>query len=239
VQIRADLAARRPDMIKSAAKAGVRIAFLGIESGSDEVLKAMSKGTCTATATEGIRVLHNNGILTHGGFVIGAPYESKNQLNKTFKYADQLRSAGLDSAQFSIYTPLPGTTVFSEALRNNLLLTLDWNLYDCLHPVLKTRTKPLWLYIDSYINEHIFFLKKWISDAIIKSDSHFSNGVYSQLVQSATRFLVKNLFKYVQGLVNLPIGTVKLWTMLRKPKKLSKDILKEILNQTLSVNAKT
>jgi anaerobic magnesium-protoporphyrin IX monomethyl ester cyclase len=233
VQIRADLAARNPHVIKTAAKAGVRIAFLGMESGSDEVLKTMNKGTCTTTATKGIRVLCENGILTHGGFVIGAPYECKNQVNKTFEYADQLRMVGLDSAQFSIYTPLPGTSAFFKALRSGSLLSFDWNLYDCLHPVMKTQMKPLWLYLKARIAGNMFFVKKWISggssrrgDAPALSDEH------SKLVQNATRFIAKNIIKYSKELLMLPLDALKLWSMLKEDKILSKDML-EILNQNM------
>lgn len=231
-QIRADLAAKRPDIIKNAANAGLRIAFLGMESGSDEVLKKMGKGTCTATATEGLKVLHRNGVLTHGGFVLGSPYESKNQLNRTFEYADQLRMAGLDSAQFSIYTPLPGTGAFFKALRCNSLLTLDWNLYDCLHPVMKTQTKPLWLYLKSCVAAAMFFLKKWISDASSVGSSPPLQDEYSELMQNISRFIAKNLAKYTKELLVMPLNALKFWSMLRKDKILSKDML-ELLNQNM------
>jgi anaerobic magnesium-protoporphyrin IX monomethyl ester cyclase len=90
-QMRADMAARRPDLVRKAVEVGLRIAFIGVESGSDEVLGAMVKGTCTATTAEGVRVLHKNGVLIHGGFIVGAPYETRKQITCTVKYADQLR----------------------------------------------------------------------------------------------------------------------------------------------------
>jgi anaerobic magnesium-protoporphyrin IX monomethyl ester cyclase len=227
-QIRVDVAAKHPDIIKSAADSGLRIAFLGMESGSDDVLKRMRKGTSTATAIEGIKVLHENGVLTHGGFVVGAPYESKNQLNSTFEYADQLRMAGLDSVQFSIYTPLPGTNAFSKAVKDDSLLTLDWNLYDCLHPVMKSQTKPHWLYFKSNTAAALFFLKKWISG---RSTQPLGND-YSNLVRNATRFLSKNLIEYLKDLlVVLPLNSLKLWLIFRKARTaISKDAL-EILGQ--------
>jgi anaerobic magnesium-protoporphyrin IX monomethyl ester cyclase len=192
----------------------------------------MRKGTSVATAMEGIKVLHENGILTHGGFVVGAPYESKNQLNSTFEYADQLRMAGLDSVQFSIYTPLPGTNAFSKAVKDNSLLTLDWSLYDCLHPVMKSQTKPHWLYFKSNTAAAIFFLKKWISG---KSTQPFGND-YSKLVRNATRFISKNLMEYLKDLlVILPLNSLRLWLIFRKAETaVSKDAL-EILGKNSSL----
>jgi anaerobic magnesium-protoporphyrin IX monomethyl ester cyclase len=234
VQIRADLAARNPHVIERAAKAGVRMAFLGMESGSDEVLKMMNKGICTATATRGIRVLRENGILTHGGFIIGAPYESKKQVNKTFEYANQLRMVGLDSAQFSIYTPLPGTSAFFNALRSDSLLSFDWNLYDCMHPVMKIQMNPLWLYLRSRLEGSTFFVRKWIAGVSSRiGASPALSDRHSKLVQNATQFLSKNIVNYLKDFLRIPLDTLKLWSMFRKEKGLSKEDILEILNQDM------
>lgn len=228
VQMRADLAARNPGIIELAANAGLRIAFLGLESGSDQVLKKMSKGSTTTTAMKGINVLHKNGVITHGGFVVGAPYETKKDFGKTFVYADQLRMAGLDSAQFSIYTPLPGTNAFYKALKSNKLLTLDWELYDCLHPVIKTQTGPFWLIFQSGMGEAAFYIKKWISDLFVKTGPRYDD--YSNLVKTITQFVSANLTKYTKATFLVPWNALKVWSMLKKDRTINKDT-REILNQ--------
>ncbi|HMK93820.1 MAG TPA: radical SAM protein [Candidatus Limnocylindrales bacterium] len=231
-QIRIDIAAHHPDIIKSAANSGLRIVFLGMESGNDDVLKSMRKGTNVATAMEGIKVLHENGILTHGGFIVGAPYENENQLNSTFEYADRLRMAGLDSIQFSIYTPLPGTKAFSKAVKDNSLVTLDWSMYDGLHPVMKSQRKPHWLYFKSNTAAAMFFLKKWISN---KSTQPLGSD-YANLVRNATRFISKNFMEYVKDLlVTLPLNSLRIWLIFRKAEAaVTKDAL-EILGQKNSL----
>ncbi len=228
VQIRADLAARNPGIIKLAADAGLRIAFLGLESGSDKVLKIMSKGSSTETAVEGIRVLHKNGIITHGGFVMGAPYETKKEFSKTFEYADRLRMAGLDSAQFSIYTPLPGTKAFSKALKDNKLLTLDWQLYDCLHPVIKTQIGPFWLFFKTGMGEAAFYVKKWLADLRAGAKPSYDN--YSILVRNITHFVSDNLTKYTKATFLVPWNALKIWIALKNDKTVTKNTI-EILNQ--------
>jgi anaerobic magnesium-protoporphyrin IX monomethyl ester cyclase len=226
-QMRADMAARRPDLVRKAAQAGLRIVFIGVESGSDEVLGAMGKGTCTATTAKGVRVLHKNGILIHGGFIVGAPYETSKQTACTVKYADQLRALGLDSAQFSIYTPLPGTKAFFEALNGGKLLTHDWSLYDCLHPVLKTGLSPLWLYLKLGLLEFTFFFKKWISDVTATKHETLSRN-YRELVKKASNFILKNLPGYEKALLTTPVEAAKFWLKLKKPKKLTPEILTEM-----------
>lgn len=233
VQMRADMAASRPDLISEAVKAGVRIAFMGIESGSNEVLEAMHKGTSINTTAKGVRVLHKNGILVHGGFIVGAPYENKKQLNSTVKYADQLRTIGLDSAQFSIYTPLPGTRAFHNALAGDKLLTYDWRLFDCLHPVLKTKLSPLWLYLKLSVSGFSFFFKKWISDVTATEHETLSNK-YRELVGNAAGFIRKNLLGYIKVMVTTPLDALRFWSTLRKPRRLNIKIKAELLNQAVA-----
>jgi len=112
VQMRADIVVKMPSLIGMAAKAGLRIAFIGIESGSNEVLRRMRKGISTKIISKAIRILHKNGVLVFGGFMIGAPYEDKKQIDISIKYAKQLTRKGLDAAQFTIYTPFQGQDHF-------------------------------------------------------------------------------------------------------------------------------
>jgi anaerobic magnesium-protoporphyrin IX monomethyl ester cyclase len=121
-----------------------------------------------------------------------------------------------------------------------MLLTFDWDLYDCLHPVLKTKLSPLLIYLKSNVSEYVFFLKKWIS-SVTAGGGNISeaNSKYTELVQNASRFLAKNLFKYAKSLIVLPMHTLKLWAKLKKPKKLGQEILDEILNLTVNFERKT
>src|SRR5579875_1148292 len=75
VQMRADVTARNPDLIRMAAESGMTIAFLGIESGSQEVLKKMHKGIFTPQSVQAVKTLNSNGIITLIGMMVGAPYE--------------------------------------------------------------------------------------------------------------------------------------------------------------------
>lgn len=62
-QMRADVTARNPELIKLAAEAGLRISFLGAESGSQEILKKMHKGLSVSDTVKAVKVLHDNGVL--------------------------------------------------------------------------------------------------------------------------------------------------------------------------------
>ena len=70
---------------------------------------------------------------------------------------------GLDALQIFIYTTLPSSDFFYRALKNRLILTVDWDLYDVLHPVMRTKEKLWRLYFESREKTYMFYFKKWLT----------------------------------------------------------------------------
>ena len=81
---------RLVEKMKESGCAGV---FLGLESGSDRVLKNMMKGGKVKSYAPGIQWLKNNGIFTVGSFVIGFPGETAETVAET---KDFIENAGFD-----------------------------------------------------------------------------------------------------------------------------------------------
>lgn len=79
-------------------RAGCLWIFLGIESGSDKLLKAMGKGCDVSTMREGIARVREAGIGVHGNFVVGYPGEDQSTLEETLGF---IRRSGLDTVYFS------------------------------------------------------------------------------------------------------------------------------------------
>uniref|UniRef100_A0A7J3ZJG3 B12-binding domain-containing radical SAM protein n=1 Tax=Fervidicoccus fontis TaxID=683846 RepID=A0A7J3ZJG3_9CREN len=219
VQMRSDLIASNPKIVEKLRDAGIRMVFLGIESGDESVLKAMKKSLDTAASVRAVEILSESGILVHGGIVIGAPYERNENLKATFKLVDLLLERGLDGIQVAIYTPLPGTKAFYWALRTGRLLTLEWDYYDCLHPVLKTGLSPWRLLFESRMRPYIFFLKKWLKGRLDKL------GRYSKpFAREAKRYILRNLPRYLLGFLTVPLRSIITpLTILARPPKLSEE----------------
>jgi anaerobic magnesium-protoporphyrin IX monomethyl ester cyclase len=74
-------------------EAGCEGAFLGVESGSDIILKNMNKKVTSADYRRGIRLLKNAGIVTFGSFIIGFPGENLKTVLETSKFIEE---TGLD-----------------------------------------------------------------------------------------------------------------------------------------------
>ena len=80
---RADLSAKK---IEALQKAGCRLIFFGLESGSDRTLSVMNKGITTKQMSDFIKRLHSSGILPVPSLIIGAPGEGRVDFKKTIQF---------------------------------------------------------------------------------------------------------------------------------------------------------
>ena len=86
-----------------------RLTF-GLESGSDEILRDfIGKHYDHQAAREMISFASRLGLWTVGTFIIGFPYETREQIEETIVFAN---STDLDMAVFYIANPFPGTPLY-------------------------------------------------------------------------------------------------------------------------------
>ena len=64
-------------LVKKMARSGCKGVFLGVESGSNQILKNMKKGAIIEFYKDGVRWLREAGIVTVGSFIIGFPGETE------------------------------------------------------------------------------------------------------------------------------------------------------------------
>lgn len=112
--------------------AGCRIVYLGLESVNPETLKEYHKECAMDDMAGGLEALANRGIRTHGMFVFGADSDTVESLSYTPEFALE---HGLNTAQFLILTPLPGTRQTAQLEAEGRIITKNWSLYDGHHVV--------------------------------------------------------------------------------------------------------
>jgi len=95
-------------------KAGCYCITYGIESGDNEILKAIGKNTTVDMIENAINITKQAGIETHGSFIIGNLGDTKETIEKTIQLAFSL---DLNEAQFTILVPLPGTVCYEQAIK--------------------------------------------------------------------------------------------------------------------------
>lgn len=112
---RADITERTLQVMKAS---GLRLVMVGIESGSDEILKNIQKGITTEQARKFVGTCRKLGLVVHATFVIGLPGETRETIRRTIDFARQIDP---DTLQVSIATPYPGTEFYRQAVQNNWL----------------------------------------------------------------------------------------------------------------------
>ncbi|MBW2967638.1 B12-binding domain-containing radical SAM protein [Candidatus Woesearchaeota archaeon] len=134
-QVRTDVT-NDPKLVEKMADAGCYNVYVGFESINPATLKTFNKAQGLDNIKRSIRVFHDNGIKIHGMFIFGSDKDDKRVFQRT---ADFCNHHGIDSTQFAILTPLPGTQVYREFEQNGRLLHKIWDYYDALHAVYKPR----------------------------------------------------------------------------------------------------
>ena len=92
-------------------EAGLRLIYVGIESVAPEVLEDANRFTIPSDEQMAkIRQLESMGIRVKCMYILGLPKDNHRTVEATFAYARKLRTA---YAQFSVFTPYPGTPAFA------------------------------------------------------------------------------------------------------------------------------
>jgi Radical SAM superfamily len=105
------------ELVRKMRACGCAGVFLGIESGSDAVLKNMRKGARASAYRDAITWLRDEGIITVGSFVLGFPGETQDSVAVT---QDFITRAGLDYYYIQPFYYLHHAPVHQKAERFSL-----------------------------------------------------------------------------------------------------------------------
>ncbi len=130
-QMRVDIA-KDKELLQLMKRTNCLFVYIGFESINSETLKEYKKGQTIDEIKEGIETIHKSGIRIHGMFVLGSDNDRQETIKETVGFAKKHK---IDTIQFLILTPLPGTRTFDEFDKTGRIFTYDWNLYDGMHVV--------------------------------------------------------------------------------------------------------
>jgi radical SAM superfamily enzyme YgiQ (UPF0313 family) len=118
-------------------RAGCWLISFGVESGNQEILDRMKKGTKPAQAKRALALCRKAGIKSYAFFVIGLPWETRETLLQTIRFAKKLDA---DFAEFSFAVPFPGSELYDVAMREHLMQESDLDYFKNDEPVIRTLT---------------------------------------------------------------------------------------------------
>lgn len=118
------------NLAKRLKESGCSWVSIGIESGSDKMLKNINKNMTTNDNYRAVKMLGENGIKTKGFFMFGLPDETHADAHKTLSFSKILKDYGLTSADFYIMTPFPGTPIWNTPEKFGIeILDRDYTQY--------------------------------------------------------------------------------------------------------------
>jgi len=133
---------------------------LGIETGDENLLKKMGKGTNMQSIKEACNAGRKEGVKIGTFLLFGQPNETKESIHKTINIAVEINPS---IPMFGLMTPYPGTEVARMAACGEggyKLLTMDWDQYNkqiggALAFANLTRRQIEWYQIKAYLMVYI------------------------------------------------------------------------------------
>jgi radical SAM superfamily enzyme YgiQ (UPF0313 family) len=178
-QVRTDVATDR-ELLRLMADSGCHTLYIGFESINPGTLEAYNKKQGLEDIISSIRTIRDHGIHIHGMFVLGADTDDIETIMGTTDFAKKYE---IDTVQFLILTPLPGTPLFNEMLESGRLFHTDWSKYDVQHVVFKPLLmSPETLQLDTFRAMGRFYSWSYIFRHLARLDFHYAAiGAYGKI----------------------------------------------------------
>jgi radical SAM superfamily enzyme YgiQ (UPF0313 family) len=173
------------ELLERMAETGLFTLRIGIESGDVNVLKKARKALNLEHTREVLQIAQDLGIRNHISLMIGLAEESWQSVENTIDY---VKSLAIDSAQFSVATPFPGTEYYRYVEEQGLWKDRDWSKF-------------------SASDTAVMHTKYMTAEEVQKATNHARRKVYF-----SPRFIKKRL-GYVRDVRDLIAITGKAWRL--------------------------
>jgi hopanoid biosynthesis associated radical SAM protein HpnJ len=94
---------------------GLRVLVVGYESGNQDILNNIKKGMRIDIARRFTEDCRKLGVTIHGTFVLGLPGETRQTIEQTIQFANDINP---HTIQVSLAAPYPGTALYQQAQEN-------------------------------------------------------------------------------------------------------------------------
>jgi anaerobic magnesium-protoporphyrin IX monomethyl ester cyclase len=123
------------DYLKTLRRSGCQRLLLGLESGSERILKEIAEKNFSSTeAIEAASMIAAEGITACFTFMLGFPSETESEIQETFALGERLRRLSPEpELRFHLYAPYPGTRLYGASVRSGFVPPSDligWSNFD-------------------------------------------------------------------------------------------------------------
>ncbi|MEK7494191.1 MAG: radical SAM protein, partial [Patescibacteria group bacterium] len=218
-QVRVEIA-KDQELLDLMVMSGCHTVYIGLESINPETLEAYNKKQSVEDITNCIRILHQKGIRIHGMFVLGSDQDTKHTIDETVRFAKKNK---LESVQFLILTPLPGTKCYRDLEQEGRILTKDWSLYDAHHVVYEPKLMTSYELQTLTFDAMKRFYSLWEAIKSITRFSLFHTGLKLYGYTTVKKFK-RNSVHFVEFLRQYKAGT----PFVMPPQKTAEDFRKKL-----------
>jgi radical SAM superfamily enzyme YgiQ (UPF0313 family) len=170
-QVRAD-ATQDPELLDLMQQTGCFSVYIGFESINPKTLEIFNKHQTVNEIRESIAAFHQKNINIHGMFVLGSDFDTVETLRETSKFAKKL---DIDTVQFMMLTPLPGTQTYADLIAENRITNFDWSKYDAHHAVFEPKQMTAYeLQIETYRAMWKFYTWRSIVRRLLQFDFFYA-----------------------------------------------------------------
>jgi radical SAM superfamily enzyme YgiQ (UPF0313 family) len=181
------------ELLTTMKKAGLNHIRVGIESGSDKILKDTKKGMTVESYRRGARLIQKHKIYWSAYFMLGLPSETREDIMATIELMKEIQP---NYCTVSIFTPYPGTEIFADLLKEGQVsLEMNWSKFSHASPH---------NYFAKYLSKEEF--AEIVDFATAEFDRY--NGSFSRLLKRAQSKasiylnhpgdLLKDIYRYLQ-----------------------------------------
>lgn len=177
-----------PELIPSLARANFSMVFLGIEAVQTKNLEFFQKGDIREKTEQAVNLLRKHGIAVMGGFIIGNPDDTHEDIKEVFRAARKLR---IDLPYVQCVTPYPGTRIREELLEAGLVTNPD-NLSRYTGFICNVRTRSL-------TNRQLNRIMNWENIKIFFSPLMFNDNYFVRKKEKGALKVLLNNFDFFRG----------------------------------------
>lgn len=109
---RANLVTR--DLLRTMRRAGLNNVNFGVESGDDDILKAIKKGVRTDHVVRALEWAKEEGLITACNFMLGFPQETPAALERTLHFMERIAPMVDAFSTMGVVVPFPGTPIYED-----------------------------------------------------------------------------------------------------------------------------
>jgi radical SAM superfamily enzyme YgiQ (UPF0313 family) len=141
----------------------------------------MKKSQTAEEIRSAIRAIRRAKISIHGMFVFGFDTDTPQSTRATVRFAVRER---IDSAQFLVLTPLPGSDFYQKMRDEGRILDTTWDTYDAHHVKFRPVGFTPWELQMAQVRAHALFYSPWnVLGRLLRG--RFASvviGIYAQLL---------------------------------------------------------